>query len=92
MDITNETQVEKAIEIIIHCYKMPEFLPRKKLNLLSSLNKSYAYNSFTLSVADLSVYIKLKQTSFLSFFKLYFLNYNLYKKEVGFLRTLIVKD
>ena len=86
MEVVNATKVENAIEIIIHCYKMPEFFPRKKLNLLSSLNKSYAYNSYTLSVADLSVYIKLKLRQALIFFKLFFLNYSLYKKRSMFFR------
>jgi len=84
--ITNTTQVKNAIEIIIHCYKMPEFFPRKKLNLFSSLKKSYAYNSYTFSIADLSIYIKLKLRQTFIFFKLFFLNYSLYKKRSRFFR------
>jgi len=86
MQITNKTQVEKAIEIIIHCYKMPEFFPRKKLNLVNSLNKSYAYNSYTFSMADLSIYLKLKLRQTYTFFKLFFSNYSLYRKRSRFFR------
>ena len=69
LQTNNKAQVEKAIEIIIHCYKMPEFFPRKKLNLLSSLKDSYAFNSYTFSLSDSSKYLisKFKQTyTFLS--------------------------
>ena len=86
IEVENATKVEKAIEIIIHCYKMPEFFPRKKLNLLSSLNQSYAYNSYTFSLPDLSVYIKLKLRQSFIFFKLFFLNYSLYKKRSRFFK------
>ena len=86
LQTNNKAQVEKAIEIIIHCYKMPEFFPRKKLNLLSSLKDSYAFNSYTFSLSDSSKYLisKFKQTY--TFFKSYILKYNLYKKRNSFFK------
>ena len=86
LDIKNTVQVEKALEIIIQCYKMPEFFPRKKLNFVSSLKDSYDYNSYTLSLSDSSKYVasKLKQT--FTFFKSYILNYNLHKKRNSFFK------
>ena len=44
MEVINEIQVKDAIEIIIHSYKLPEFLPRKSFNLISSIKKSYSFH------------------------------------------------
>ncbi len=84
--IKNIAQVEKAIEIIIHCYKMPDFFPNKKLNLLSSLKDSYALNSYVLSLGDMSKYMTSKFTQNYKFFKSYILNYNLHKKRSSFFK------
>tara|TARA_B100000963_G_scaffold353939_1_gene369549 strand:+ start:258 stop:1340 length:1083 start_codon:yes stop_codon:yes gene_type:complete len=86
LEIKNTSQVEKAIEIIIHCYKMPEFFPRKKLNLLSSLKDSYAFNSYTFSFGDSSKYMMSKFKQIYTFFKSYILNYNLHKKRKSFFK------
>ena len=50
LDISNEKQVEDAIEIIICCHNMPEFLPRRRLDFLSSVKDSYNHNSFAFSL------------------------------------------
>ena len=79
-------QVKQAIEIIVHCYKMPEFMPRKKINLLSSLKKSYAFNSYVFSLGDLSTYIKLKTKQIVIFLKSYLFNFSLHKKRSRFFK------
>ncbi len=83
---TRKNQVEKAIEIIIYCYKMPEFFPRMKINFMSLLKKSYAYNSYTLSIADLTTYLKLKFRQIFIFLKYFISNLNLYRKRRRFFK------
>lgn len=86
LDVINANQVEKALEIIIHCYKMPEFLPRKRLDLLSSLKNSYDYNSLRFSLKNSSKYFVDKIKQILIFFKSYILNYNNHKKRNNFFK------
>lgn len=84
--IPNKKQVEEAIEITLLCYKMPEFMPRKKLNLLSSLKESYGFNSFTFSLKDFSSYAKLKFAQVVVFLKSYFFKFSLHKKRIRFFK------
>tara|TARA_B100001059_G_C17837057_1_gene588959 strand:+ start:5270 stop:6349 length:1080 start_codon:yes stop_codon:yes gene_type:complete len=86
LSVPNKKQVEEAIEIILLCYKMPEFMPRKKLNLLSSLKKSYAFNSYAFSLRDLSTYVTLKTKQIVIFLKSYLFNFSLHKKRSRFFK------
>ena len=59
--ISNEKEIKEAIEIIILCHNMPEFLPKKKLNFLKSAKDSYAYNTFNFSKNNyLSSWVPIK--------------------------------
>tara|TARA_B100000900_G_C20489352_1_gene678881 strand:- start:226 stop:1146 length:921 start_codon:yes stop_codon:yes gene_type:complete len=86
LDISDQKQVMEAVEIIIYCYKMPEFLPRKRFNLIGSLNESYSLNSFTFSF---SAFLKHKFKQILMFYKSYSLNFRLHKKRSKFFKDFI---
>ncbi len=83
--ISNEKQVKEAIEIIICCHDMPEFLPRKSFNLLSSIKNSYSHNSYAFSKKN---YLKTKLKQILKFCKSYSLKFNLHKKRSRFFMEL----
>ncbi len=85
-DIPNEKQVKKAVEIIIYCYKMPEFLPRKKLNLISSIKESYSSILLKFSLKASLIYLKIKFKQTIIFLKSYSLNYSLHKKRTKFFK------
>ena len=79
-------QVKEARKLQFIATRCPNSC-RKKLNLLSSLKKSYAFNSYVFP-RDLSTYVTLKLRQIVIFLKSYFFNFRLHKKEVDFLRTL----
>ena len=86
LSVLNKKQVEEAIEITLLCYKMPEFMPRKKLNLLSSLKKSYGFNYQTFSLKDFLAYVKLKFGQVVVFLKSYFFKFSLHNKRRRFFK------
>ena len=79
--ISNEKEIKEAIEIIILCHNMPEFLPKKRLNFLRSAKDSYAYNTFNFSKNN---YFKYKIKQIFMFCKSYILRFNLHKKRSRF--------
>jgi len=83
LEISNEKQVKEAIEIIIHCHNMPEFLPRKRINLLRSVKDSYAYNTFAFSK---NTFLKFKLKQIFMFCKSYILRFNLHQKRSRFFK------
>jgi hypothetical protein len=86
LPVKNEKQVKDAVEIIIHTYKLPEFLPRKSFNLFSSIKESYSFNLSSFSSRGSIAYLKLKFNQIFVFFKSYSLNFTLHKKRNRFFR------
>ncbi len=84
--LKNKKQVKDAVEIIIHCYKLPEFLPRKSFNLLNSIKESYSFNFSSFSFRGFFVYLFIKIEQIFVFFKTYSLNFMLYKKRNKFFK------
>lgn len=78
--------IEDAIEIIIYSYKLPEFLPRRKFNLISSLKESYSFNANIFSLKALWRYLKLKIKQIFVFCRSYSLNFELHRKRKMFFK------
>ena len=89
LDISNEKQVEEAIEIIICCHNMPEFLPRRRFDFVSSVKDSYNHNSFAFS---LDTFLKFKLKQIFMFFMSYSLKFKLHKKRSRFFRDFSKKE
>ena len=87
--ISYEKEIKEAIEIIILCHNMPEFLPKKRLNFLRSAKDSYAYNTFNFSKNN---YFKYKIKQIFMFCKSYILRFNLHKKRSRFFKNFSKKE
>ena len=86
ISVVNEKQVKESLEIIIYCQNMPEFLPRKKFNLLKAMKKSYFFLLSSFSFKGAIVYLNLKLKQIFTFFESYILNYSLHKKRTKFFK------
>tara|TARA_B100001059_G_scaffold236559_1_gene287771 strand:- start:8511 stop:9587 length:1077 start_codon:yes stop_codon:yes gene_type:complete len=81
-EVSNEKQVKEAIEILIYCHNMPEYVARKRFKL-SSAKDSYAYNSLTFSK---NTFLKLKLKQIFMFCKSYSTKFNLHQKRSRFFK------
>tara|TARA_B100001939_G_C16914901_1_gene606434 strand:- start:132 stop:1211 length:1080 start_codon:yes stop_codon:yes gene_type:complete len=87
-EVSNEKQVKEAIEILIYCHNMPEYVPRKRFKLRTAKD-SYAYNSLTFSK---KTFLKFKLKRIFMFCKSYILRFNLRQKRSRFFKDFSNKE
>lgn len=81
------TEVEVAIDIIINAYGLPDLFPRKKKNILTTVNSSFRYSFGRASLRSFLFYFRLKFTQLINFLNSYFLKFHLHQKRNKFFRN-----